>query len=289
MRALWFLLLGLLGHSLTWAGTPEWVKELTPGTAGTQRRVPPCRLTFDVGWSHVMTAGQATLTVREAGAFWRADASAASTGLARALWKYDCEMTSIMHRGDLRAHYLQHQETDSAETCRYRVSFERHRVITETQVQPVKGAKATSTAVCPYGPMDDILSFILYVRSLELKNGQKITRVVQPWDTPYLTTFEVQGRETIEYGGQKRPCIKLGLKIRKIDRNTLALSAYKKMKTATIWVSDDELRIPIEMNASVFVGFMFARLTQFETLTGKHATASLPASITVKPPPPPAP
>lgn len=287
MRFSLLILLGVLGQSLSCGQTPEWVKELTPGTAGAHRKVPPCRLTFDIGWSHVMTAGQATLTVREAGAFWRADAGAASTGLARTLWKYDCEMTSIMHRGDLRAHYLQHRETDSAETCRYRVSFERHRVITETHVEPVKGASGQSTAVCPYGPMDDILSVILYVRSLELKDGQKITRVVQPWDTPYLTTFEVLGRETIAYGGEKRPCIKLGLQIRKIDRTTLALSAYKKMKTATIWVSDDELRIPIEMNASVFVGFMFARLTKFETLSGKEVKASLPESTTVKPPPAP--
>lgn len=287
MRFLLLFLLGVLSHSMTCAQSPEWVKELTPGTAGTHRKVPPCKLTFDIGWSHVMTAGQATLTVREAGEYWRADASASSTGLARSLWKYDCEMTSIMHRGDLRAHFLQHRETDSEETCRYRVAFERHRVITQTQVQPVKGSPSSSTAVCAYGPMDDILSVILYVRSLELKNGQKITRVVQPWDTPYLTTFEVQGRETITYGGQKRPCIKLGLKIRKIDRTTLALSAYKKMKTATIWVSDDELRIPIEMNASVFVGFMFARLTKFETLSGKEATASLPHRITVKAPPAP--
>lgn len=285
MRFLLFLLFGVLSHSQTCAQSPEWVKELTPGTAGTSRKVPPCKLTFDIGWSHVMTAGQATLTVREAGEYWRADASAASTGLARSLWKYDCEMTSIMHRGDLRAHYLQHRETDSAETCRYRVSVERHRVITETQVQPVKGTPSKSTTLCAYGPMDDILSVILYLRSLELKDGQKITRVVQPWDTPYLTTFEVLGRETIMYAGRKQSCIKLGLKIRKIDRTTLALGAYKKMKTATIWVSDDDLRIPIEMNANVFVGFMFARLTKFETLSGKEAKATLPPRITVKPPP----
>lgn len=286
MHRLLIPLLGLLIHGSAYAEAPEWVKELTPGTAGSYRHVPPCKLTFDIGWSHVMTAGQATLTVREAGQYWRADATAASTGLARALWAYDCEMTSIMQRSDLRAHYLQHRETDSAETCRYRVSFERQRVITETHVQPVKGAPATSTAVCPYGPMDDILSVILYARSQELKNGQKITRVVQPWDTPYLTTFEVQGRETIAFAGQKRPCIKLGLQIRKIDRTTLVLSAYKKMKTATIWVSDDDLRVPIEMHASVFVGYMFARLTAFELLSGKAATASLPSSTTVKAPAP---
>jgi hypothetical protein len=284
MRPL-LLLLALLTCSWAAAQPPEWVKELTPGTAGTHRHIPPGKLTFDIGWSHVMTAGQATLTVREAGAYWRADASAASSGLARSLWKYDCEMTSIMHRDDLRAHFLQYREADSEETCRYRVSFERQRILTETQTQPVKGAATTATTLCAYGPMDDLLSVILYVRSQELKNGQKFTRVVQPWDTPYLTTFTVQGRETMTYAGQQRPCIKLDLKIRKIDRTTLALSSYKKMKTATIWVSDDELRVPLEMQASVFVGFMFARLTKLELLSGQSATATPPARMTVNPPP----
>ena len=276
--------LGLLSLTAAVAGPPEWVKELTYGHAGT-RAVPPCKLTFDVGWSHVMTAGQATLMVREAGAeYWRADASAASTGLARLLWKYDCEMTSIMHRGSLSAHFLQHRETDSAETCRYRVAFQHHRVVTETEVQPVKGKESQSTTVCAFGPMDDILSFILYVRSQELANGQKITRVVQPWDTPYLTTFEVLGRDTMTYEGKRRACIKLGLKIRKIDRTTLVMSDYKKMKTATIWVSDDELRVPLEMQASVYVGYMFARLTKFEYLGRKDAAAALPGSMVVREP-----
>ncbi len=264
--------------------TPEWTKDLTAGTAGTHLHVPPCEISFELGWNNWITAGKATLSVREAGNFWRADATAASTGFARTLWKYDCAMISIMHRADLRAHFLQHQETDSAETCRYRVSFEKKRVVTETLVQPNKGKPVGATALCPFGPMDDILSVILYVRSQELRNGQKITRVVQPWDKPYLTTFEVLGRESLRFGGQNHPCIKVGLKIRKIDRDTLALSAYKKMKTATIWVSDDELRVPVEMHAEVFVGYMSARMTGIKMLEGRSRTASLPRKMTVDPP-----
>jgi hypothetical protein len=284
MRLSVFLLFTLWNLTLASARSPEWIKDLTLGGAGTRIQVPACRLTFELGWNNLITAGKATLSVRDAGTCWRADATAASTGLARTLWRYDCEMSSIMHRGDLRAQYLQHSETDRDETCRYRVSFEPGRVVTETTILPVKGDPATSTVVCPYGPMDDILSVILYVRSLELKDGQKITRVVQPWDKPYLTTFEVLGRETLNFGGKKRPCIKLGLQIRKIDRTTLALSAYKKMKTATIWVSDDELRVPIEMHASIFVGYMSARLASFERFDGNEARASIPEDTTVKPP-----
>ncbi|MDZ4403478.1 DUF3108 domain-containing protein [Prosthecobacter sp.] len=267
------------------AQAQEWTKGLTPGTAGSHLSVPPCVLTFELGWNNVITAGKATLTVREAGDYWRADATAASTGFARTLWKYDCEMTSIMHRDDLRARFLQHSETDCDETCSYRVSFEKKQVVTETLIQPRKGTPAISTTLCSYGPMDDLLSVILYVRSLELKNGQKITRVVQPWDKPYLTTFTVLGRETLAFDGKSHPCIKVGLQIRKIDRSTLTLSAYKKMKTATIWVSDDALRVPMEMHADVFIGYMSARMTDIKMLQGKGAMASLPTPMTVKLPP----
>lgn len=271
-------------HCMVGAQAQEWIKSLTPGTAGSQMHVPPCVLTYELGWNKVITAGKATLTVRKAGDYWRADATAASTGFARTLWKYDCEMTSIMHRDDLRAHFLQHSETDSSETCRYRVSFERRRVLTETLVQPRKGEPSVSTTLCAYGPMDDLLSVILYVRSLELRNGQIITRVVQPWDKPYLTTFTVMGREALNFGGKSRPCIKVGLQIRKIDRSTLALSAYKKMKTATIWVSDDALRVPIEMHADIFIGYMSARLAGIQMLQGGEGNAALPTPMKVKPP-----
>lgn len=262
--------------------TPDWVRSLTPGTAGTRLNVPPCEISYELGWNNWITAGKATLTIREAGNFWRADAAAASTGFPRTLWKYDCLMTSVMHRANLRAHYLQHEEADSVEMCGYRVAFGSSRVVTETLVRPVKGTPVVSTAVCPFGPMDDLLSVILYVRSLELRDGQKITRVVQPWNKPYLTTFEVLGRDTLRFGGKNHPCIKLGLQIRKIDLITLELSAYNKMKTATIWVSDDELRVPIEMHAEIFVGYMSARMTGIKMLAGRSAVTSVPQNMRVE-------
>ncbi|MFN0076524.1 MAG: DUF3108 domain-containing protein [Prosthecobacter sp.] len=266
------------------AQTPAWARDLTAAPVGPYLHVPPCEITFELGWNNFIKAGTAALSVKEAGNYWRADATASSTGFARSLWTYDCEMSSIIERASIRPRYLRHSETDSEENCRYRVSFEPHRVVTETTITPQQGAASTSSALCAYGPVEDLLSVILYVRSQELRNGQKITRVVQPWDKPYLTTFEVQSRETLNFGGKQRPCIKVGIQIRKIDRATLALSAYKKMKTATIWISDDALRLPIEMHASIFVGYMSARMTGMKLLTGKDATAAVPKYMTVKPP-----
>lgn len=278
---------------LTWAMTtacamaasPPWVRDLTREPLGPHLQVPPCEVNYELGWNNWVTAGRASLKVREAaGGFWRADATAASTGFARTLWKYDCEMTSVIERASIRPRFLSHSETDSAENCRYRVAFEPRRVVTETTTTPAQGSPSSNTTVCPYGPMDDLLSVILYVRSQALTPGQKVTRVVQPWDKPYLTTFEVLERETLDFGGQKRPCIKVSVKIRKIDRSSLELSSYKKMKTSTIWISDDTLRLPIEMHAEIFVGYMSARMTGIKMLDGRAASAALPGNMAVKPP-----
>jgi hypothetical protein len=62
------------------------------------------------------------------------------------------------------------------------------------------------------------------------------------------------------------------------------LSSYKKMKTSTIWISDDAMRLPIEMHAEIFVGYMSARMTGMKMLSGKDAAATVPNNMTVSPP-----
>jgi hypothetical protein len=284
MRFLLFVLL----LSAAAIAQPEWAASLSKDQIG-QLNVPPCVLDFELGWNNTLKAGTARVTLQEAGPrYWRASAQAASTGFARTLWSYDCTMSSIISRETLHPLFMQHSETDRSETCRYRVAFQPRRVITESTVLPHKGTASTATHVCGFSPIEDLLSIILYVRSLPLANGDSVTRVVQPWDKPYLTTFEVLGRENMKIEGADKPCIKLAVKIRKIDRDSLGLSSYKKMKTATIWVSDDAERLPVEMRAEIFIGYMSCRLTGKTFLTGQAAQSGAPstASMFVKPPMP---
>lgn len=279
-------LLSALFLTATALAEPDWASTLTQTTPGLLK-VPACVLDFELGWNNSIKAGTARVTVQEAGeSYWRATAQASSTGFARTLWTYDCTMSSIIRRDTLHPIFMQHSETDRSETCRYRVSFQPKRVITESTILPKEGAASTSTFVCGFSPVEDLLSIILFVRGLPLANGESVTRVVQPWDKPYLTTFEVLGRENLEVEGKSKPCIKLAVKIRKIDRDSLTLSSYKKMKTATIWVSDDEERLPVEMRAEIFVGFMSCRLTGKTLLSGSAARSGAPsaASMLVKPP-----
>ena len=107
-------------------------------------------------------------------------------------------------------------------------------------------------------PIFDIFSAMLFIRSQKLDNGDAITQVIQPFDSPYLLKVKVAGREV--HNG--RNTIKLTVGMRKIDRKTLELKPYKKLKSdATMWLSDDADRIPVELRAAAFIGEVRATLT----------------------------
>jgi len=256
-----------------------WEKSLTHAVPGTFLPLMPCRVQYELSWNNLLSAGLANVLLQEAGEHQVAKAQAGTTGLARALWRYDCAMTSVMKRPGLRAHYMEHSETDSRETVSYQVHFDQHQIRTMTDLKPVGGTLQRKHSVCPLGGVDDLQSAILYVRSHPLRVGDSFTRVVQPFDRPYLTIFTVMGREKRKVQGVLYPTIQLDVKIRRMDHRTLALGSFKKMKTATIWVSDDEWRLPVEMHASIYVGFISATMTKRELLKDQAAQASLPASM----------
>jgi len=256
---------------------PEWAGQLTPLKIRAEYPVPTCDLHYEFGWNNVVRAGTAVIRVRRSREYWNASASAKSTGLAGLLWPYECTMRSLIRRDTLRPRFLWHEEVDRRERCQYRVEFRADCVVTETRVKPVKGGEVTRVHACGFEPIEDVLSAFLGVRGQRLAHGDAITRVVQPWDTPYLATFTVVGREVREVEGVKRGCIKLSAKIRKVHREKLVLSAYRKMKTAFLWVTDDAGRLPVEFRAEAFVGFISCRLTRVVSLKGREGEGDVPA------------
>ena len=110
-------------------------------------------------------------------------------------------------------------------------------------------------------PLPGYASAMLHVRSQKLDDGDQITLVVHPFGTPYLLRVKVLGHEN----HLDRKAIKLSVGMRKIDRKSLDLLPYKKMRSdATLWLSDDADRIPVELRADVFIGDIRATLTGFQ-------------------------
>lgn len=275
------LALPLSSHAQA-TGTAAWKGSVTKTPLGSFPPLTPCRIVYDLSWNNLVSAGTAKIRFQERDGRWVARAEAGTNGWARSLWRYDCTMASVLDSTVLRSLYMEHSETDSAETVSYRVQFRDSDVLTEAKVSPKKGALSLKYTRCPYAPVDDLQSAILYLRSQPLAVGDVITRVIQPFDRPYLGTFTVMARESRKVEGKVYPTIRLDVKIRKLHPTSLELASYKKMKTATIWVSDDTWRLPVEMHASIWVGFISATLTKRELLTGPKAKATLPPSMVVK-------
>ena len=78
-----------------------------------------------------------------------------------------------------------------------------------------------------------------------------------PFKTPYLCRVTHLGNEV----RSARRTVKYDLKLQKIDKETLELKTYDKLKSFVIWVSDDAERIPLEFRSKVFVGDVRAVLT----------------------------
>lgn len=269
---------------------PEWLKEVTLTKPGKEPRLKPCRMSYSLSWNNLINAGEASIVMRgggkgasEVGGFLKGEAKARSSGAARFLWAYDCELKSEVDNITFRPRWFEHSETENGETVSYRTDFKSDQVVTmRREVDPETGVIKSKKSSFKYANVYDLLSSILCLRSLPLKNGETIVGVIQPFDSPYLVSFEVQGRESRKYHGRKMDTIRLGVEIQKINKD-LSLKAYKKMKTATLWVSEDDFRLPLEIRADIFIGYVAATLVDRSFLTEAQIKSGSPIVPPKKP------
>jgi hypothetical protein len=253
---------------LAWPGAtaePVWKNELTSTKPGDWPAMPPCVLDFKVSWNGMLDAGRMRLEFAPQGiqkpGRLVARSSAASTGAASALFPYQSDFWSEMDASSYQPRLFHAVETARREKVTTRVNHRLGRVEYVEITEPLnKSASTRSEGVFRFTPAYDIFSAMLHVRSQRLAAGDKITLVVHPFDNPYLLRVRVIGREP-HLG---RPAIRLAVGMAKIDRQTLELRAYRKMhREASLWLSDDADRIPLELRAAVFIGDIRATLVDF--------------------------
>lgn len=249
----------------------SWMKGVTLEPRGRKnaKEIRPCLLKYKLSWRRVIGAGEAEISIdRESSKVLVGTATAKSTGLARVLWSYNCDLSARVDSQSLKPLGFEHSEIDKKEAVNYVTEFKPDWVRTYTTRPNEKGVKETKQRTVFYGEALDLLSTILYVRSLPLEKGDKITRVVQPFDRPYLVTFKVEGQEQRKFEGKKIPTIKMSITILRVNKD-LSLKGYDKMKEGTIWVSDDDFRLPIEIRADIFVGYITCLLKSREYTDGE--------------------
>lgn len=234
-----------------------WQNEVTTLKPGPfLKKLKPVHLSFELNWDGKINSGNLNLL------FDRKDPRyphyvitqiyGGSTGVAKGLFPYDCSFTSFLRKDDLRPAMFAAIETNSDER-RETNNWYRSTVISKEITTPHRKGKAPKTkkSTFPFSkaPVYDLASAFLYIRSLDLKVGQEMVMVLHPFASPYLARIKVLRREI--HRGLK--CLRMDLKLQKIGPGGNLLG-YDKMKTTTMWFSDDHERLPVELRSKVFIG-----------------------------------
>jgi hypothetical protein len=218
-------------------------------------------LEYQCGWAG-LTAGRIEVRFSQPGGeSCELTGTATTTGLARALWRLDATHTARGNLLTLRPVTVRQVEVYGAKTVRTELNFDE---------KGVKGLRVSTNDNNParwkrydFPDLHDLQTALLYVRSQKLETGDTYRLVVYPGTTPYLATVMVLGREGIKVKAGSYPAIKLDLRLEKVTKD-MKLEPHGKFKRATAWLSDDGDRLPLKMNAQIFVGSVWLELAKAE-------------------------
>lgn len=241
--------------ALSLPAAADWKSEVTPAKLGPHPKLAPQEFDYRLSWNGMVNAGKLTFTFGKPDPKFPSDysarASGGSTGLASKLYRSKIALVSRLDPATLRPRACVgvQDEGDEVNTCRS--TWAGTLVQTEQTIRITKnGKEGTVTSEFRFTPVHDVFSAMLLVRSHKLADGDRLTLPLLPFNKPYLLRVHVIGRE--KFAG--RDTIKLDVALQKIEPKTKELLPYKKMKSTTLWLSDDANRIPVELRSEVFIG-----------------------------------
>jgi len=253
-------ILSILSATLAWADTPEWQKSLSPKSPGPHPLVAPVQLDYTISWDGAINAGRVTWQFGEKPAKpdeFPCTATGKSLGLAATLFPYKFDAITQLNPATLRPSSFHSTETDKKTTTAFHVDFSNTGASSRAVVRPhATGTDHVNSHSFAYSPMYDMFSSLLFVRSQALNDGDSIIFVTHPFEDPFLCHVSVLGHE--KFNGTD--AIKLDISLRKIAPD-LSLLPYTKLKTATLWLSDDPDRVALELRAKIFIGDVRMTLT----------------------------
>lgn len=236
-----------------------WTDRIGPETPGPFPLVRPFSAEFRFGWSDIEAASaKARLWYSEDKI--NVEVEGGTNGLARTLWQLDARHEAVILKEGLKpVGFLQTEK------------YAKKRVRTEAVFKPeglwrIRAVPSDPKNVARWKrikvePVRDIISAMLLIRSQVLNNGDKIAVVAFPGDAPFLVDVTVAKREQIRTAGTLRRAIKLDFEIQRIDvKKKGRLVPHGKFRSGSVWISDDENRIPLRAEVDIFIGYVFGEL-----------------------------
>ncbi len=257
-RGAFVFALMLLSSTIYGSDNPSWSASLTSKKGpGNFAPAPEMRVTYRFGWSGIPAAKASFHFFSPTQQLIETEVKASTTGLARALFKLDVYHKAMANSKTLMPINFFQEEKYRSETIKTTVDFKSDELVGTREKSP--GTEPIKTNIFKFTPVFDLQTALLWIRSQPLEDGEQECLVVWASNAPYLATVRVVDREPIELNGQKRKAIKLELSLKGIDKQ-MGLKEHKLFKSGRGWLGDDETRIPLRIEADIFVGYVFAEL-----------------------------
>jgi hypothetical protein len=255
MGLLAVLLLFIRGAS----AAASWESTITASSPPAFPNPRPMQARYGFGWSG-FPCGSAEIRLNKSGRDrLQLDVTARTTGLVRALWKFDATHTSIVEAATLHPVSVTQIEAERGKRTLTELSFAPAGVVSKVTETPGTGTKVRRF---DFPHLFDLQSALLYLRSqsLQERNVQRI--VVYSATAPYLATVTVLGRERISVPAGTYNAIKFDLRLNRIKEGEL--QPHRKFRRATAWLSDDPDRLLLKIEAQVFVGAVICELQRVD-------------------------
>jgi hypothetical protein len=252
--------IGLAAISVLWlhsaaAAAASWESTITASSAPAFPNPRPMHARYGFGWSGFPCATAEILLNKPPGNRLQLEVTAHTTGLARALWKFDATHVSLVEASTLHPISVQQFENDRRKKILTDLSFNSLGVVSKVTETPGSGTKVRRLE---FPHLFDLQSALLYLRSqsLQERNVQRI--VVYSATAPYLATVTVLGRERVTVPAGTYNAIKFDLQLNRIKDGQL--QPHRKFRRASAWLSDDPDRVLLKIDAQVFIGSVVCEL-----------------------------
>jgi len=238
----------------------NWESTVTSSSPPTFPNPRPMQARYGFGWSGFPCA-TAEIRLSKGSGRIQLDVGARTTGLARALWKFDATHTSSVDAESLRPIAVRQIENDRGTHILTELSFSQTGVVSKVTETPGPEPKVRRF---DFPRLFDLQSAMLYLRSqsLQERNVQRI--VAYSATAPYLATVTVLGRERVTVPAGTYNAIKFDLQLNRIKDGQL--QPHRKFRRATAWLSDDADRVMLKMEAQVFIGSVVCELQSVDFL-----------------------
>jgi hypothetical protein len=213
----------------------SWMKKVQPFENGSHPKLKPTKLEYEFSWKGTVKAGQLIFEFNKKDKRYKginiSQAYGRSQNIAYGLFPYHFSMTSFTKESTNKPLLFAANESDKRDKVKTTNTFKPNGIThsaTETDIRTKVVTKRDHIFKFPNA--HDPISAIQYIRGQPLKNGEKIYLCLHPFKSPMFSEITVLGREM--HNG--KACIKLDVKLQKIDNDTMHLKVYDKLKKATL-------------------------------------------------------